>query len=223
MSDAVIWHFDPVSPFAYLALPEVERVALTRPVTFNPVVFGAVLSQWGQLGPAEIAPKRVHTYRLCQFLAERAGVRFRFPPLHPFRSLDALRLMVAAGATGAAVRTVFEFIWAEGRDPVAERGALAARLGFADADAAIAASGAKERLRLATEAAIGAGVFGVPTLQVGRELFWGWDAMGLAEAYLADAGVLEAAEMRRVSTLGVGVERQAPAVPRPGAPPAAVT
>lgn len=56
--DAAIWYFDVVSPFAYLALPAVELIACRRPVLFRPIVFSALLAHWGQLGPAEIAPKR---------------------------------------------------------------------------------------------------------------------------------------------------------------------
>ena len=109
--DALVWYFDLVSPFAWLALPEVEALAREHPVRFRPVVFGALLAHWGQLGPAEIAPKRLHTYRLCQFIAERNGIPLRFPPRHPFRSLEALRLLTALEARPEAVREVGG-IWA---------------------------------------------------------------------------------------------------------------
>ena len=210
----VVWYFDVVSPFAYLALAGVEALAAHRPVLLQPVVFGAVLAHWGQLGPAEIAPKRVHTYRLCQFLAGQAGLPFRFPPRHPFRSLDTLRLLTALdGAPGydmaGAVRAALDFIWAEGRDPTdpAEWAALCARLGVADAGALVAARDGKGRLRSITDAAIAAGVFGVPTLAVGAGLFWGLDALPMAEAVLRDPGLLDRGEMARVATLPVGVER----------------
>jgi hypothetical protein len=83
------WYFDVVSPFAYLALPAVEAIARRHLVRFRPVLLGALLSRWGQLGPAEVAPKRLCTYRLVQFTAGRSGLKLRFPPRHPFRSLDA--------------------------------------------------------------------------------------------------------------------------------------
>ena len=186
-----------------------QSLAARRPVVLRPVVLGAVLNHWGQLGPAEIAPKRVHTYRLCQFLAEGAGVPLRFPPAHPFRSLDALRLLAALDGEPHAVRTVFEFVWAEGRDPSepGERAALCERLGIGDPDALIAAQDAKSRLRAWTDGAIAAGVFGVPTLAVGPELFWGLDAMPMAQAVLDDPGLLGRGEMARVATLPAGVER----------------
>jgi len=206
------WYFDPISPFAYLALPEVERLARTYDVQCRPIVFGAVLAHWGQLGPAEIAPKRTHTYQLCQFLADQAGIPMRFPPRHPFRSLGSLRLLaepdLTASANPAAIRIVFDAIWSEGRDPSepAEHEALAARLG----KPAAASDEAKRRLRAWTEEAIAAGVFGVPTLALGSTLFWGLDAMPLAEAALADPGLLDRGEMARLAALPVGVSRKTP-------------
>jgi 2-hydroxychromene-2-carboxylate isomerase len=70
MSDApeITWYFDTVSPFSYLALPTVEALAARRAVALRPVVLGALLVHWGTVGPAEVPPKRLHTYRLCQFL-----------------------------------------------------------------------------------------------------------------------------------------------------------
>jgi len=207
--NTAIWYFDVVSPFAYLALPAVEMIARRRPVPFRPIVFGAVLAHWGQLGPAEIAPKRTHTYRLCQFMADRAGLPLRFPARHPFRSLDVLRLLTAMDGGIGAVRAAFDFIWAEGRDPSepAERDALCARLGIGDYNALIAEHDAKTRLHAWTDAAIAAGVFGVPTLAVGNALFWGVDAMPLAEASLDDPGLLTRGEMGRLATLPTGVAR----------------
>ena len=207
MGDApeVTWYFDTVSPFSYLALPAVEALAARRPVALRPVVLGAMLAHWGALGPAEVPPKRLHTYRLCQFLAGRAGVPMCFPPRHPFRSLESLRLLTALGATPPTVRAVFDFVWREGRDPSdpAEFDALRQRLpdrGGLDPDAAKAA------LREETDTAIAAGVFGVPTLRIGAELFWGVDAVPMAEAYLEDRSLFAGGEMARLADLPSGVE-----------------
>lgn len=209
---AAVWYFDVVSPFAYLAFPKVLAVARRHPVLLRPIVFGAVLTHWGQLGPAEIAPKRTHTYQLCQFLAGRAGMPLRFPPRHPFRSLEALRLLAALDGEADAVRAVFDFVWAEGHDPSGPGGrdALCARLGVADYDALVAERDAKARLHAWTDTAIAAGVFGVPTLAAGGALFWGLDAMPMAEAALDDPELLRRGEMARIASLPVGVQRRIP-------------
>lgn len=208
MSGPITWYFDPISPFAYLALPAIERLAQMHEITYRPIVFAAVLAHWGQLGPAEIPPKRIHTYRHCQFLAERTGMPFRFPPAHPFRSLEALRLLAALDATPRATRTVMDFVWAEGRDPAAGLEELAARLTATEYDTLIEQTGAKTRLRAWTDAAIAAGVFGVPTLAIGSDLFWGADAVPVALARLADPGLLQTPEMTRLATLPAVVSRR---------------
>ena len=203
----ITWYFDTVSPFSYLALPAVEALATRRAVALRPVVLGAILAHWGGLGPAEVPPKRLHTYRLCQFLADRAEVPMRFPPRHPFRSIDSLRLLTALGATLPAVRTMFEFVWREGRDPSdpAEFAALRERLPALDARSL---DDAKAALREATDAAVAAGVFGVPTLRIGTELFWGVDAIPMAEAYLGDGSLLSRGEMARLADLPYGVDQR---------------
>ena len=209
MADApeITWYFDTVSPFSYLALPAVEALAARHTVALRPVVLGAILAHWGGLGPAEVPPKRLHTYRLCQFLAGRAGVPMRFPPRHPFRSLEAQRLLTALGATPAAVRAVFDFVWREGRDPGAPAEFAALRERFAEGDLR-GLPDPKAALREATDEAIAAGVFGVPTLRIGAELFWGLDAMPMAEAWLEDPSFFAHGEMARLAGLPVGVERR---------------
>ena len=191
----ITWCFDLVSPFAYLALPAVERMALQHPVRFRPVVFGAILSHWGGLGPAEVPPKRRHTYRLCQFLADQAGMPFRFPPAHPFRSLDALRgLSTVEEPDPAAVRAAFEHVWAHGEDPALLPGS---------ADPA-----AKERLRAWTAEAVAAGIFGVPSLVIAGQVFWGLDAMPMAEAFLRDPALFKSGPMARLDHLPMGTQRK---------------
>jgi hypothetical protein len=49
----------------------------------------------------------------------------------------------------------------------------------------------------------------VPTYKLDGELFWGADALGFVNAYLADPSVLRNDEMRRVDALPVGAARKA--------------
>jgi 2-hydroxychromene-2-carboxylate isomerase len=204
-----IWYFDVVSPFSYLALRDIETLSQRMPVIYEPVLFGAMLAHYGQLGPAEVAPKRVHTYRTALWAARRDGIELRFPPAHPFNPLQLLRVVTALEARQDVVRTVFDLIWREGRDPHAPEtlALLRERLAIADLDQLIEKSDAKTKLRRNTEAAIAAGVFGVPTLRLGEQCFWGADALPMAKAYLADPVMFEDAEMRRLDNLPKGVER----------------
>jgi 2-hydroxychromene-2-carboxylate isomerase len=187
------WYFDFLSPFSYLHWQKVKALRATHEVLPVPVVFGAILGAHGQKGPAEIPGKREFTYRHVLWQARSEGVPLVFPPRHPFNPLAALRACIAAGSTIDAVDAIFDWIWRDGR--------------AVDSPDALQPPDVKATLRANTDAAIAAGVFGVPTLQVGDALFWGNDAHAFALAALHDAGVLADAEMQRVSALPVGISR----------------
>ncbi len=207
--DVATLYFDTVSPFAYLMWKALRRTPFELKIHPVPVVFGAILGHWGQLGPAEIGPKRLHTYRYCQWLADSEGIPFRFPPAHPFRSLDSLRLIAALENSEAAIDAVFDAIFLEGLDLAVPEvlAAVGERLGVADVAALIAATEAPARLRANTDAAIAEGVFGVPTLAVKRELFWGFDALPMARDYLRRPDMFDQPEMKRLAKLPIGVQR----------------
>lgn len=207
MGDALRWYFDFLSPFSYLHWQKVKALRASHVVVPVPVVFGAILSAHGQKGPAEIPGKREFTYRHVLWQARAEGVPMRFPPSHPFNPLGALRACIAAGSTPEAVDAIFDWIWRDGRavDSDAALQPLLAQLGVAPD--AIAAADTKATLRANTDAAIAAGVFGVPTLRIGDALFWGNDAHPFALAALHDPAVLADAEMQRVSTLPIGISR----------------
>lgn len=207
-----IWYFDFISPFAYLQLPRIRALAERWDIEPRPILFGAVLSHHGQLGPAEIPGKREFTYRMVQWQADQAGVELKFPPAHPFNPIAALRLAIAAGSSWSAADAIFAHIWRRGLagDSADNLAALSAPLGIADMATAISAASVKEQLRANTEEAIASGVFGVPTLKMGRELFWGNDATPMAERYLEHPDLFTRGEYARFSALPVGVSRARP-------------
>jgi 2-hydroxychromene-2-carboxylate isomerase len=131
------------------------------------------------------------------------------PPAHPFNPLAALRLVIAAGSDLRAADAVLQAAFGAGRDltdpaVIAE---LAAQLGIADPQRALAEPAVKQRLRDNTLWASSHGVFGVPTLVIGEELFWGHDAVDMALDYLARPQSFADAEMRRSESLPVGAAR----------------
>jgi 2-hydroxychromene-2-carboxylate isomerase len=204
------WYFDFVSPFSYLHWQKMRPLAEAGRVEPVPIVFGAVLHALGILGPAEIPKKREFIYRQALWQARREGVPLRFPPAHPFNPLAALRLCVAAGSTPEAIGTIFDAIWREGSalDTPESLAGVAGRLGIADPAAAVADPAAKDRLRANTDAALAAGVFGVPTLDLDGELFWGNDSHDLMLAALADPSLLRDGELAGVAAIPVGVQRR---------------
>ena len=168
-----------------------------------------LLDHWGQKGPAEIPAKREFTYRQVQWIADRAGVPFRFPPRHPFNPINVLRLAVAADSDLDTIRAIFRFIWADGGEVDTPAGfeALARRVAIADAAERVADPAVKARLRANGEEAIAARVFGVPSLVVDGMVFWGQDSTQMALDYLLHPEHFATAEMKRVSSVPVGVSR----------------
>lgn len=186
----ITFYLDFISPYAYLAFERLPIALMghSYSVRYKPILFGAVLKHHGQLGPAEIAPKRDWTYRQVLWLARALGVDLQMPASHPFNPLPLLRLAVACSGQGEPNRyvceTLFKHVWQGGApaDDAARLAALTAQLNPARSaqDATV-----KDQLKAHTDEALALGVFGVPTFEVDGKLFWGLDALPMLAAYLA--------------------------------------
>ena len=205
----VSWVFDVVSPFSYLSLKQLPRLAQYAEIEYVPVLFAGLLNHHGQIGNAEIESKRRFTYRFALWRARELGIPMCMPPAHPFNPLPGLRLIIAAGGTQSAVESVFDAAFMHGLDlgSTSVISELALELGIADAVHALEEPSIKQSLRDHTDWAIARGVFGVPTFVVGNELFWGHDSLEMVIDYLLDPGKFSDAEMQRIDRLPVGATR----------------
>jgi len=203
------WYFDFISPFAYLQFASLKELADDLKIELKPVLFSALLEHWGQKGPAEIPPKRRFVYRFFKWQADRRGVPFKMPAVHPFNPLPPLRLAIAAGSGWAAVHAIFHFIYGEGRNINSDEtlAELAALVGIANPSSVVSDKKISGMLRANTEQAISQGVFGVPTIVVDQEIFWGDDATPMLKDYLRDRNLLRSDEMQRISNLPMGLVR----------------
>lgn len=211
----ITFYFDPISPFAWLASKQLDRIeAAGATIVMEPILFAAMLNAHGQKGPAEIPSKRVYTFRDVMREAARMGLPFRGPPGHPFNPIQALRMCRAIRAQAERrtfVLAMYAAIWEEGADvsSLPTLVALAERCGL-DGPAlakAIAEPALKKELADATQAAIDAGIFGVPTFRVGNELFWGADRIDALLAHLAGHRIDEA-NLQRFLALPPSAVRQ---------------
>ena len=186
----ITFYLDFISPYAYLAferLPEALE-GLSYSVSYQPVLFAAMLKHHGQLGPAEIAPKRDWTYRQVLWLAHNQGLELQMPASHPFNPLALLRLAVACSAQGEpnryVVETLFRHVWRGGAE-AADPQRLQALTQQLEPQRAVNSDEVKAQLKLNTDKAINLGIFGVPAFVVDEKLFWGFDALPMLRAYLA--------------------------------------
>ena len=203
------WYFDLVSPFAYLHLKRFAELHPALAVEPVPVLFAGLLKHWDNKGPAEMAPKRLHTYRSCVWAASQHSIPLRMPPRHPFNPLHPLRLLVGIGSPRTAVDAAFDFVFGEGRDVGAEWPLFCKRVGVSDDDAAklIADPAVKKKLMDNTAGAVALGVFGVPTLAVRGQNFWGSDTIAWCNAFVDQPQMFDSGEMKRAAEIGIGAAR----------------
>lgn len=97
MPSPLLFLFDYVSPYSYLASTQVRAVATLhgRQVEPVPVVFGALLTAHGTRGPAEVTAKRDNLFKDVIRLGRALSVPIQPPATHPFNPLVALRATVA--------------------------------------------------------------------------------------------------------------------------------
>jgi len=201
-----IWYFDFISPFAWIGLHRLTELHGLE-IEYRPVLFAGILKHWGQKGPAEMPTKRRYTYRWSHWWAQSLGIPLKYPAAHPFNPLHHLRLAIACECRPEAIRRIFESVWTTGDDAAdpARFALLLESLKVKPEDL----ERNKNELRSNTDEAIKRGVFGVPTLEIDGELFWGADAMAFAKAFLADRSVIRNAEIARLDGLPVAAARKA--------------
>ncbi len=189
----VSFYFDLGSPYAYLVAERISEV-LPEPITFQPVSLGAMFklngrSSWSlgdpdrrQAGMAEVE-RRARLYGLAPIC---------WPDPWPANYLFAMRVATFAFQVGRGrefTLHAFRHAFQHGHDlGVPEQVLRAAEDAGLDPRAAEDAASDPEiklLLRTATDTAHKLGVFGVPTVSVARELFWGDDRLLDAAAALA--------------------------------------
>ncbi len=191
---AVRFYFDYESPNAYLAWTQLPALAARYGYAVEPVpiLYAALLDAHGAVGPGEQPAKGHWMWKNLLRKAAIAGVELNQPAFLPFNPLLALRVTLLVEADDqrrAVIDALFRAVWAR-RQHVSEPAVVEALLAELGLDGAALVARAQEpevkaRLRRDTEQAIARGVFGVPMMEVGGELFWGYDDFPHLELLLA--------------------------------------
>ncbi|MCY7370782.1 MAG: 2-hydroxychromene-2-carboxylate isomerase [Polaromonas sp.] len=219
----ITFYLDFISPYAYLAFEQLPRAlqGLSYRVQYLPILFAALLKHHGQLGPAEIAPKRAWTYRQVLWHAHALGIALELPARHPFNPLPLLRLALGCSAPawpGSISRyvaeTIFRHIWvggAEADDP-ARLQQLAVTLA---PQGEPGGATVKAQLKHNTDQAIAHELFGVPAFAVDGRVFWGLDALPMLRDHLQRGTWACGPDWDIASQVGAGVVRKNPRLHRP--------
>jgi 2-hydroxychromene-2-carboxylate isomerase len=193
MAERIEFWFDFLSPYAYLARHRLEQIAarFRAQIDYRPLDLPRARVAAAGTTPPPTSPRKV-AY-VMQDLA-RWSARYGIPLALPgSRATERLHLATLFAArrdqAGDFVREAFHLTWGLGRDP-ADAGVLAdlvAKLGWDAAElrswlASDEARGQFEKLNLEAHER---GVFGVPTVCVRDQMWWGNDRLDFVEEHLA--------------------------------------
>jgi len=189
----IAFYFDLGSPYAYLTAERLHEV-LPEPIDWRPVSLGALFklnqrSSWSLGDPARRRAGMAEVQRRAQFYGLEP---ISWPDPWPANYLYAMRAATYAFQSGHGrpfALAAFRYAFAHGHDlAIPEHVQQAAEQTGLDpraVDAATRDPEIKLALRTATDAAHARGVFGVPTIAIDDELFWGDDRLRDAAAALA--------------------------------------
>jgi 2-hydroxychromene-2-carboxylate isomerase len=187
----VTFFFDLGSPYAYLSAERLPAV-LPGPVRWQPVLLGGLFKLTGRSSWA-LGDYRRRQAGMAEI--EQRAARYGVPVLHwpdpwPSHYLFAMRAATFAFAAGQGrefALQAFRSAFARGADLSIDAHVLdaAAAVGLdrEQVREATQARPVKQALHEATDAAYERGVFGVPAIAVGDELFWGDDRLEDAAAH----------------------------------------
>jgi len=198
VSERAVFYYDLGSPYAYLSAERISGLftaaELEQP-EWQPILLGGLFRQFDR-GSWALTEARAEGIAEIE---ERAAA-YGLPPLvwpdpWPGEMLTAMRVATFAKQTGRAVSyslAAFRQQFAAGKDLTDPENviiaAAACELHPRALESAVKTKGVKDALREATDAAAAAGVFGVPSVRVGEEVFWGDDRLEEAVEAAAASG-----------------------------------
>jgi 2-hydroxychromene-2-carboxylate isomerase len=198
VSDRATFYFDLGSPYAYLAAERISAVfeeAGAEQPEWQPILLGGLFQRFGR-GSWALTAERDAGLREVERRAQAYGLPpIRWPDPFPGNMLTAMRTATFAKEIGRTVSfslAAFRQAFAAGRD-LSEPdnvfiAAASSELHPRSLQTAVARDAIKARLREATDRAGDLGVFGVPAVVVGEQIFWGDDRLEEAAAAAAAVG-----------------------------------
>jgi 2-hydroxychromene-2-carboxylate isomerase len=187
MPERATFYYDLGSPYAYLSAERISGLftaaELEQP-EWQPILLGGLFKHfdrgsWGQTEPRAEGMAEI----------ERRAAAYGLPPVvwpdpWPGEMLTAMRVATFAKQTGRAISfslAAFRQQFAAGKDLTDPDNvmiaAAACELHPRAVEGAVRTQIVKDGLREATDAAAAAGVFGVPSVRVGEQVFWGDDRL----------------------------------------------
>ncbi|WP_299075365.1 2-hydroxychromene-2-carboxylate isomerase [uncultured Ruegeria sp.] len=199
MAQTIDFVFDFCSPNAFLAHKLLPGLAKRHKVAINyvPVLLSGVFKATNNQSPfhafSENRQKSAYlTHDLHRF-ARRRGLNFHMSPHFPLNTRFAMRGAYFASGKSWEVKyidAIFDAIWVHGQK-VDEMGVLTEilhenGLPVRKTHEAIGSADTKQKLKDRTKAAVKRGVFGVPSMFIGDEMFFGKNSLANLELELSN-------------------------------------
>jgi 2-hydroxychromene-2-carboxylate isomerase len=187
------FYFDFLSPFSYLANHRLSPIAQDYGVTirYHAIDLAKAKAAIGNTGPTnrDLKVKLEYLKIDLQRWAEMYRISLAFPPNFNSKPMNiGLYFPGVVEKSSAYVDLVFDAVWGQGVAPDSEElpPLISEKLGFecADFQAFITSAAGEECYEKETQAAINRKVFGVPTMFLGDEMWWGNDRLFMLEETL---------------------------------------
>ena len=184
------FYFDFLSPYSYVAWTWVREQKYE--FNFIPVSVPSIISHFGTLGPAQIAPKRNYLFKDLLRYTKLHNLPFTTPLQLPFNSLYSLRLAlpeVSGSSQKKVIDAIFRAGWEHGldigNDEVLKTVLARAELPVDEFFNKMESKESRIQLKNNISNALAKNLFGVPSFLVDEEIFWGNDSIKYLEMYLS--------------------------------------
>ena len=187
-------YFDFGSPTAFLANARLRQLQQKYEVkiNYNPVLLGGIFKATGNYSPVMVAAKGEYMLKhdLPRY-ARKYGVSLKFNPHFPINTLQLMRAATALHSSenfNHFVDIIFNSIWVEGLNMGDEEvvKSTLSKNNFKTSEilANISSDSVKQMLITNTQLAVDRGLFGVPTIFINNEMFFGQDRLDFVEEIL---------------------------------------
>ena len=188
------FYFDFGSPTAFLANSRLRQLQqeFDFKIHYKPVLLGGIFKATGNSSPVMVAAKGEYMLKhdLPRY-AQKYSVALKFNPHFPINTLQLMR-----AATGlldksnfdSFINTIFKAIWIDGLnmgdEMVLQKVLSDSNFNLHDIFKLASTDSVKEILIANTDSAVKRGLFGVPTIFINGEMFFGQDRLDFVEEIL---------------------------------------
>lgn len=201
MSKTIELIFDFVSPNAYLIWQPLKALAEKQgaEILITPVFLGGMHKLTGNAPPfvrdAEVKGKNEYAMlEMNRFIGRHGLTKYAMNPKFPFNTVTLQRLLLAVepGERAELIETLLPGVWEQGLDmtDIEVVGKILSDAGY-DAKALLEKTQdpeIKQQLMDNTEKAVERGAFGIPTMYVDGEMYFGKERLGQIDQQLQAGG-----------------------------------